>query len=101
MVPEVQERGFQLEDQPSVAVDEECLLELIQKHHRRSTRALTYKLECHSRGLEKTWRYGAWIAHDLGVHQLWECMYEHFNFPAELLLPRELGHWRREVGHLR
>ncbi|EYB98248.1 hypothetical protein Y032_0133g1797 [Ancylostoma ceylanicum] len=60
-----------------VGVNEERLLEPIEEDPRRDTRELAEELQCHLntvavhlRSIGKTWKYGAWIPHDLSGRQL-------------------------------
>lgn len=68
-----------LKEQPPFGrpVDEECFAELVQEYPRRSIDELAFELVCRQtsiagylRGPGKTWRYGAWIPHDVSGLQL-------------------------------
>jgi hypothetical protein len=74
-------RNFELDDLPRsgrpLEVDMDALKQLIEKDSRFTTRCLAERLGCshttvetHLAELDKTWKYGVWIPHDLSPHQL-------------------------------
>jgi hypothetical protein len=68
---------FELDNLPRFGRPLNLLTQLIEEDPRLTWRCLAEQLECshtvvekHLNELDKTWRYGVWIPHELSPHQL-------------------------------